>query len=125
MSDNALVIRFHPVGGEDVLVISCCGGSQGRLRPAGGGAHLRWYAQRRSCTSYWYTYDTSVPSTSPRSPWSSTGTAGGAAAGQEIAACTSSAIFFSTSGLQFFNAYDTGHMSPSSRCAGSWKPRVE
>jgi hypothetical protein len=46
-------------------------------------------------------------------------------AGQEIAAFTSSATFFCTTGLHFFSAYVTGHMSPSSRFAVSWKPRVE
>ena len=46
-------------------------------------------------------------------------------AGQEIAAFTSSTTFFSTAGLHFLSAYDTGHMSPSSRFAASWKPRVE
>jgi hypothetical protein len=45
--------------------------------------------------------------------------------GQEIAAFTSSASFFSTMGLHFLSAYDTGHTSPSSRFAASWKPRVE
>jgi hypothetical protein len=44
---------------------------------------------------------------------------------QEIAACTSPATFFFTAGLQFFSAYVTGHISPSSRFAASWKPRVE
>jgi uncharacterized protein YbjT (DUF2867 family) len=50
---------------------------------------------------------------------------GGCSTGQEIAAFTSSATFLSTMGLQFFSAYDTGHRSPSSRFAASWKPRVE
>jgi Domain of unknown function (DUF5615) len=50
---------------------------------------------------------------------------GGHGTGQEIAAFTSPAIFFSTRGLHFFSAYDTGHTSPSSRFAASWKPRVE
>jgi hypothetical protein len=50
---------------------------------------------------------------------------GGCGTGQEIAAVTSSATFFSTMGLHFFSAYDTGHTSPSSRFAASWKPRVE
>ena len=45
--------------------------------------------------------------------------------GQETAAFTSSATFFSTMGLHFLSAYDTGHTSPSSRLAASWKPRVE
>jgi Glycosyl hydrolases family 16 len=49
----------------------------------------------------------------------------GHGSGQEIAALTSSATFFSTVGLHFWSAYDTGHMSPSSRLAASWKPRVE
>jgi hypothetical protein len=49
----------------------------------------------------------------------------GIGTGQEIAAVTSSATFFSTLGLHFFSAYDTGHTSPSSRFAASWKPRVE
>ena len=49
----------------------------------------------------------------------------GRGTGQEIAAFTSSATFFSTTGLHFLSAYDTGHMSPSSRFAASWKPRVE
>jgi len=50
---------------------------------------------------------------------------GGRGAGQEIAARTSSATFFSTTRLHFLSAYDTGHRSPSSRFAASWKPRVE
>jgi len=50
---------------------------------------------------------------------------GGRGAGQEIAALTSSATFFSTMGAHFLSAYDTGHTSPSSRFAASWKPRVE
>ena len=50
---------------------------------------------------------------------------GGCGTGQEIAAFTSSATFFSTMGLHFLSAYDTGHTSPSSRFAASWKPRVE
>ena len=50
---------------------------------------------------------------------------GGCGTGQEIAAFTSSATFFSTVGLHFLSAYDTGHTSPSSRFAASWKPRVE
>jgi hypothetical protein len=45
--------------------------------------------------------------------------------GQEVAAFTSLTIFFSTTGLHFWSAYDTGHRSPSSRFAASWKPRVE
>jgi hypothetical protein len=50
---------------------------------------------------------------------------GGRGTGQEIAVFTSSATFFSTVGLHFWSAYETGHMSPSSRLAASWKPRVE
>ncbi len=50
---------------------------------------------------------------------------GGRGTGQEIAAFTSSATFFSAMGLHFLSAYDTGHASPSSRFAASWKPRVE
>jgi hypothetical protein len=38
---------------------------------------------------------------------------GGRGTSQEIAAFTSSATFFSTMGLHFLSAYDTGHMSPS------------
>jgi len=45
--------------------------------------------------------------------------------GQEIAALTSSATFFSAAGLHSMSAYDTGHTAPSSRFAESWKPRVE
>jgi hypothetical protein len=45
--------------------------------------------------------------------------------GQEVAAFTSSTTFLSTAGLHFLSAYDTGHRSPSSRFAASWKPRVE
>jgi hypothetical protein len=48
-----------------------------------------------------------------------------AATVQETAAFTSSTTFFSTTGLHFWSAYDTGHRSPSSRLAASWKPRVE
>jgi hypothetical protein len=48
-----------------------------------------------------------------------------AASGQEIAAFTSSTTFFSTAGVHSARAYDTGQMSPSSRFADSWKPRVE
>jgi hypothetical protein len=44
---------------------------------------------------------------------------------QEAAAFTSSATFFSTAAFQPWSAYDTGHRSPSSRLAASWKPRVE
>jgi hypothetical protein len=44
---------------------------------------------------------------------------GGRGTGQEIAAVTSSATFFSTMGLHFFSAYATGHTSPSSRFAAS------
>ena len=50
---------------------------------------------------------------------------GGRGTGQEIAAFTSSATLFSTMGLHFLSAYETGHTSPSSRFAASWKPRVE
>lgn len=39
--------------------------------------------------------------------------------GQEIAVFTSSTTFFSTTGLHFRSAYDTGHRSPSSRLAAS------
>ena len=44
---------------------------------------------------------------------------------QETAAFTRSTTVFSTAGLHPISAYDTGHMSPSSRFAVSWKPRVE
>jgi RIO kinase 1 len=44
---------------------------------------------------------------------------------QASAAFTSSAIFFSTAGLHSCSAYDTGQISPSSRCAASWNSRVE
>jgi len=50
---------------------------------------------------------------------------GGRGDGQQIAAFTSSTTFFSTTGLHFRSAYDTGHMSSASRFAASWKPRVE
>ena len=50
---------------------------------------------------------------------------GGRGTGQEIAAFTSSATFFSAMGLHLLSAYVTGHTSPSSRFAASWKPRVE
>jgi len=50
---------------------------------------------------------------------------GRAGCGQETAACSSSTIFFSTAGLHFCSAYDTGQMSPSSRLAESWNSRVE
>ena len=45
--------------------------------------------------------------------------------GQDTAVRTSSATFFSTSGLHRTSANDAGHMSPSSRFAASWKPSVE
>lgn len=51
--------------------------------------------------------------------------AGSRGNGQETAAFTSSTTFFSTTALHFCSAYDTGHRSPSSRLAASWKPRVE
>ena len=70
--------------------------------------------------------------TSPCSACSITGRAAGLpgagesfGTGQEIAAVTSSATFFSTAGLHLFSAYATGHTSPSSRLAASWKPSVE
>jgi hypothetical protein len=44
---------------------------------------------------------------------------------QETAAFTSATTRFSTAGLHFLSANDAGHMSPSSRFAVSWKPRVE
>ena len=44
---------------------------------------------------------------------------------QETAAFTRSTTVFSTAGLHAISAYETGHMSPSSRFAVSWKPRVE
>ena len=44
---------------------------------------------------------------------------------QATAAVTSATTCFSTAGLHFVTAYDTGHMSPSSRFALSWKPMVE
>ena len=44
---------------------------------------------------------------------------------QDIAAFTSAATFFSTTGVHFVSAYDTGQKSPSSTFAASWKPRVE
>ncbi len=59
-----------------------------------------------------------------RKVWVS-GSGGAGGAGQEMAACTSSVTFFSTAGLHCFSAYVTGHTSPSSRFAVSWKPRVE
>ena len=51
--------------------------------------------------------------------------ASGRGNGQEVAAFTSWTTFFSTTALHFLTAYDTGHRSPSSRFATSWKPRVE
>ena len=45
-------------------------------------------------------------------------------AGQETAVLISSTTFLSTAGLQVVTAYDVGQMSPSSRLAASWKPRV-
>ena len=50
---------------------------------------------------------------------------GGRGTVQETAAFTSSATFFSARGLHFLSAYVTGHTSPSSRFAVSWKPSVE
>ena len=44
---------------------------------------------------------------------------------QAQAVLTSLTTFFSTAGLHCVRAYDTGQMSPSSRFAASWKPRVE
>jgi len=51
--------------------------------------------------------------------------AAGRGIGHEVAAFTSLTTVFSTLGLHFLSAYDTGHRSPSSRFAASWKPRVE
>ncbi len=67
------------------------------------------------------------PSTLTRSPAPLTGQRHGRRGGngQETAAFTSSATFFSTTALHFCSAYDTGHRSPSSRLAVSWKPSVE
>jgi hypothetical protein len=50
---------------------------------------------------------------------------GGRGNDQEMAAFTSSMTLFSAMGLHFLSAYETGQMSPSSRFAASWKPRVE
>ena len=44
---------------------------------------------------------------------------------QDTAAFTSAMTFFSTAGLHLLSANDTGHRSPSSRLAASWKPSVE
>jgi hypothetical protein len=49
----------------------------------------------------------------------------GRGTGQEIAAVTSSTTLFSTAEVHFWSAYDTGHRSPASRFAVSWKPKVE
>ena len=38
---------------------------------------------------------------------------------------TSAVILASVAPVSFFSANETGHMSPSSRFASSWKPRVE
>jgi len=43
----------------------------------------------------------------------------------ETAARITSTSRFSTSGLHLGSANDTGHMSPSSRCAASWNSKVE
>ncbi len=67
----------------------------------------------------------SRPPARSNAPLTSSTTGGGRGKGQETAAFTSSAIFFSTTALHFWSAYATGHMSPSSRLAASWKPRVE
>src|SRR3954447_18908089 len=45
--------------------------------------------------------------------------------GQEAADLTRAATFFSTAGVHFVSANDTGHISPSSRFAGSWNSSVE
>ena len=50
---------------------------------------------------------------------------GGRGDGYETAAFTSAVTLFSTAVLHFCSAYETGHRSPSSRWAASWKPRVE
>ena len=44
---------------------------------------------------------------------------------QEIATATRAATFFSTAGVHFTSANDTGHTSPSSRLAASWNSKVE
>jgi pimeloyl-ACP methyl ester carboxylesterase len=61
----------------------------------------------------------------PSAPLNRAPRAAVAATVQETAAFTSSTTFLSTTGLHFWSAYDTGHRSPSSRLAASWKPRVE
>ena len=55
----------------------------------------------------------------------STGASGAGRNTHETADFTSSTIFLSTRVLQACSAYDTGHRSPLSRFAASWKPRVE
>ena len=61
----------------------------------------------------------------PLHPRSMRALRGGRGTSQEIAAVTNSATFFSTVRLHFLSAYATGHISPSSRFASSWKPKVE
>ena len=92
-------------------------------RPAGGRptpAHARtsaqaWPAARYSSAS-WQHQPPRVRSAEPDPV---------RAAGQEIAALSNWTTFFSTVGVHFVSAYDTGHMSPSSMFAASWKPSVE
>lgn len=77
-----------------------------------------WSVWPRSASRTW-----SWPSTRWRT-WVSS-VEPGRAAGQAIAAFTTSMIFCSTSGLHFWMAYDTGQMSPSSSVAASWNSSVE
>ncbi len=84
---------------------------------------MRNYAQ--SCGTVGRDSDAEAEPSEPLYPRTIRALCGGRGTDQEIAAFTSSATFFSTMGLHFLSAYDTGHTSPPSRFAASWKPRVE
>jgi hypothetical protein len=88
--------------------------------------HREWMRRFAKCCGT-VARDSEVEAQRPEPLYSRTMRAlrGGRGTGQEIAACTSSATFFSTTGFHVLIAYDTGHRSPSSRLAASWKPRVE
>ena len=103
-----------------------CGPAGGRLPPAAPEPACH----RRGMTSpgdvmAWMRAGQLCASASAQCPRVGVARRGGRGNGQEIAAFTSSITLFSAVGLHFLSAYATGQISPSSRFAASWKPRVE
>ncbi len=130
-ADAPLVVLLHGRGSNETDILSLAdhlhaGVAYAAVQaPIAGGGGYAWFANRGMDHLVAELLQTSVarsgekPLTdAPRAPRRRRN-------GQETADFTSSTTFFSTAGLHLRSAYDTGHRSPSSRLAASWKPRVE